>query len=125
MLASSSGSTSTICLYDRRVLRAIKGAVNRGVTVSVIVDGKPYGMSRTVVEREVAALQQTGAHVKMAPSRFEGTSRFNHTKYAVSHGEALVGSANRDWSAFHRDRDYTYTSSDPGRRRRPATHLLC
>ena len=100
-------------LHDRRVLRAIRAAVNRGVTVFVIVDGKPYGMSNSTVQREIAALRQTGAHAETAPPRFEGAYRFDHAKYAVAHGEALIESGNWDWSAFHRDRDYVYISSDP------------
>ncbi len=100
-------------LASKPVLQAITADVRRGVKTYVIVDGEPYGMSRTAVARELAHLRATGAHVHIAPNRFEGRYRFDHAKYAVSHGEVLIGSANWDWSAFHRDRDYIDSSANP------------
>jgi Phosphatidylserine/phosphatidylglycerophosphate/cardiolipin synthases and related enzymes len=100
-------------LTSKPVLQAIAADVHRGVKTYVIVDGKPYGIPRSAVIRELAHLRATGAHVHIAPKRFEGRYRFDHAKYAVSHGEVLIGSANWDWSAFHRDRDYIDRSENP------------
>lgn len=100
-------------LASKPVLQAITADVRRGVKTYVIVDGKPYGMSQGRVARELAHLRATGAHVQVAPKRFEGRYRFDHAKYAVSHGEVLIGSANWDWSAFHHDRDYIDNSASP------------
>ncbi|SIR29452.1 MULTISPECIES: phospholipase D-like domain-containing protein [Acidiphilium] len=100
-------------LASKPVLRAIKADVRRGVKTYVIVDGEPYGISRSLVSRELAHLRATGAHVHVAPKRFEGRYRFDHAKYAVSHGEVLIGSANWDASAFHHDRDYIDRTASP------------
>jgi cardiolipin synthase len=100
---------------DAHILQAISGDVHRGVKVCVVVAGNPYRLSQNV-SREAAALQQAGAVVKFAPSQFEsawGHRSFDHAKYAVAANEALIGTANWDRSAFSRNREYIYISSDP------------
>ncbi|MGC9271457.1 phospholipase D-like domain-containing protein [Acidiphilium sp.] len=100
-------------LASRAVLGAIAAEHARGIPVRVIIDGKPYRMSHRLVAREIARLRASGAEVRTAPARFEGGYRFDHAKYAVSGGRALIGTANWDDSAFHRNREYICTSGDP------------
>lgn len=100
-------------LTSKPILGAINGAVQRGVAAFAIVDGRPYRMSRKRVRKEIAAIAATGAKVEAAPARFEGTRRFDHAKYAVTNGPAIIGTANWDWSAFHRNREYLDTTDNP------------
>jgi cardiolipin synthase len=102
-------------LDDAHVLQAISDDVRRGVKVYVVIAGNPLGLEGRVNE-EGAALQQAGAVVKIAPPQFESSGRysnFDHAKYAVSMNEGLVGTANWSTSAFYKNREYIYTSSDP------------
>jgi phosphatidylserine/phosphatidylglycerophosphate/cardiolipin synthase-like enzyme len=100
-------------LSSKPILLAIAADVRRGVKTYVIVDGAPYRMSRATVAREISQIKATGANVHIAPARFEGRYRFDHAKYAVSYGEILIGSANWDRSAFHRNREYIERSTAP------------
>jgi phosphatidylserine/phosphatidylglycerophosphate/cardiolipin synthase-like enzyme len=100
-------------LSSRLILGAIAADHERGVPVRVIVDGRPYRMAHHLVAREIARLRASGALVRTASARFEGDYRFDHAKYAVSGGKALIGTANWDYSAFHRNREYLCTSDDP------------
>ncbi len=98
-------------LTDRRVLRAMRAAVRRGVRVRVIIERRPYGDRPAA---ELGRIRQTGAHLRFPPGRFARHYVFDHAKYMVS-GHALeVGSANFTWSTFHRDRDYIWTTRTPG-----------
>lgn len=99
-------------ISDRRVIRAIRGTVARGVPVFILVDGHPYGMSSRSVRRELKRLEETGAHVEIAPPCFGADEGFDHAKYAVTSGVALIGTANWSKTSFHRDRDYLYTTSN-------------
>lgn len=99
-------------ISDRQVMRAIRGTVARGVPVFIMVDGHPFGMSSRRVGRELKALKATGAHVEVAPPRFEGAYAFDHAKYAVTSGAVLIGTANWSWASFHIDRDYIDVTSD-------------
>ncbi|MDA8390554.1 MAG: phospholipase D-like domain-containing protein [Gammaproteobacteria bacterium] len=98
-------------LTDRRVLRAMRAAVQRGVRVRVIIDRHPYGDRPAA---ELGRIRQTGAQLRFPPGRFARPYVFDHAKYMVS-GHALeIGSANFTWSTFHRDRDYIWTTRTPG-----------
>lgn len=99
-------------LSDRKILQVIHGTVEQGKPVFVIVDGHPFGMSEKEVQKEIKNISETGADVKIAPPQFEGSSRFDHAKYSVAGNEALIGSANWSWSAFHHNRDYLITTSN-------------
>lgn len=100
-------------LSSRTILRVIAADHERGIQVRVIVDARPYRMAHRLVTREIARLRSSGADVRTAPARFEGGYRFDHAKYAVSGSKALIGTANWDDSAFHRNREYLCTSGDP------------
>jgi phosphatidylserine/phosphatidylglycerophosphate/cardiolipin synthase-like enzyme len=103
-------------LDDRKLLSAVRDAVLRGVDVRVMVEPKPYGMKPWQVRKEVRAIEATGAHFRYVPSRFvsgDGVYRFYHAKYVVSGHEAEIGTANLDWSAFRRNREYLYTTMNP------------
>jgi len=110
-------------LDDQQILQAISKDVRRGVNVCVIIAGNPYGLVQNV-SSEMAALQQAGATVQLAPPQFEGSwghYAFDHAKYAVAPNEALIGTANWDHAAFSRNREYIYTSNDPALLRALAT----
>ncbi|WP_287787622.1 phospholipase D-like domain-containing protein [Acidiphilium sp.] len=100
-------------LNSRLILRAVAAARRRREPVNVIIDGRPYRMSHRLVTKEIARIKATGAKVKAAPPRFDRAFRFDHAKYAVTTGKALIGTANWDYSAFHRNREYVLTTSDP------------
>lgn len=100
-------------LSDRGILRALQDAARRGVHVRIILDGRPYRMSPAKVEREFAEARATGASVRQAPVRFEGRYVFDHAKYVCSGHACEVGTANFDWSAFHRNREYLWVTSQP------------
>ena len=100
-------------LASRPILHAMAAAQRRGRLVRVIIDGRPYKMSRHLVAREMAMIKATGAEVKVAPARFDQAFRIDHAKYAVTSRRALIGTANWDYSAFHWNREYILTTSDP------------
>lgn len=109
-------SVGVYYLSDRPILRALAEAHRRGVDVRVIVEGKPYGMKPWQVRKEERAIEATGAQLKLAPYRFTSHGNqyaFYHAKYAVNGHEAEVGSANMDWSAFHKNREYLYVTQNP------------
>ncbi len=101
------------CYYFNDFNPAIRAAVRRGVVVRVMVDPRPYRISRRLVETEIARLRRDGAHVVMPPARFTGAYRFDHAKYMVTNSAALVSTANFDWSAFHRNREYIDITRNP------------
>ncbi|MDD4937378.1 MAG: phospholipase D-like domain-containing protein [Acidiphilium sp.] len=100
-------------LADRQILRAIHQAILNGVITYVILEQHPYRMSSRLVAKEVDRLRAIGAHVKFAPDRFDTGYRFNHIKIAITAGAALIGTANWDYSAFHRNREYLYVTRSP------------
>lgn len=100
-------------LSSRPVLAAIHHDHMRGIAVRVIVDGRPYRMAHRLVAAEIARIRAAGGDVRIAPERFEGETRYDHAKYAVSGDHILIGTANWDYSAFHHNREYLYTSADP------------
>ena len=109
-------SVGVYYLSDRPILRALKAAHERGVDVRVIVEGKPYGMKPWQVKKEEREIEATGATLHLAPYRFTSHGdhyAFLHEKVACSGYECEIGTANFDWSAFHRNREYLYVTKDP------------
>lgn len=101
---------------DRPLLKALADARARGVHVEVIVEGKPYGIRPWQVRREEKAIQATGATLRLAPERFtshDGRYAFDHAKYICNNHACEIGTANFDWSAFHKNREYLYVTSNP------------
>ncbi|MFA7657779.1 phospholipase D-like domain-containing protein [Acidithiobacillus thiooxidans] len=109
-------SVGVYYLSDRPILRALKAAHARGVDVRVIIEGKPYGMKPWQVRKEEREIEATGAILHLAPYRFTSHGdhyAFLHAKYVCSGHECEIGTANFDWSAFHRNREYLYVTKDP------------
>ncbi|PKY10053.1 GTP-binding protein [Acidithiobacillus marinus] len=109
-------SVGVYYLSDRPILKALKAAHARGVEVRVIIEGKPYGMKPWEVRKEEKEIEATGATLKLAPYRFTSHGdhyAFLHAKYVVTGHEAEIGTANFDWSAFHRNREYLYVTQNP------------
>ena len=103
-------------LSSRKVLSALRAAHGRGVAVSVILDEHPYGMKPWQVHKEYEKARAAGATVRWAPRRFEavnGRFVYTHAKYVCNGHECEIGSANFDWSAFHRNREYLYVTRNP------------
>ena len=100
-------------LSDRGILRSLADAVRRGVHVRIILDGRPYKMAPARVRREFAEARATGASVQQAPARFEARYVFDHAKYVCSAHACEIGTANFDWSAFHRNREYLWVTRQP------------
>ena len=100
-------------LSDRGILRSLADAVRRGVRVRIILDGRPYKMAPAKVQREFAEVRATGASVQQAPARFEMRYVFDHAKYICSSHVCEIGTANFDWSAFHRNREYLWVTRQP------------
>lgn len=100
-------------ISDRNIVQAIRARVEAGGDTLVILEPKPYGMSRSAVAREYAELKETGANVIDAPERFANGHAFDHAKYAVSGNEALIGTANWSFAGFSRNCEYLYITSDP------------
>ncbi|MDR7927349.1 phospholipase D-like domain-containing protein [Acidithiobacillus thiooxidans] len=103
-------------LSDRPILQALKTAHARGVDVRVIIEGKPYGMKPWQVRKEEQEIEATGAILHLAHYRFTSHGdhyAFLHAKYVCSGHECEIGTANFDWSAFHRNREYLYVTKDP------------
>ena len=100
-------------LSDRGILRSLADAVRRGVHVRIILDGRPYKMAPAKVRREFAEARATGANVQQAPARFEARYVFDHAKYVCSAHACEIGTANFDWSAFHRNREYLWVTRQP------------
>lgn len=102
-------------LSDRPILRALAAAHARGVDVRVIIEGKPYGMKPWQVKKEERAIEATGATLHLAPSRFTSQAdryAFYHAKYICNGHKCEISTANFDWSAFHRNREYLYATSN-------------
>ncbi|OCX85985.1 phospholipase D-like domain-containing protein [Acidithiobacillus thiooxidans] len=109
-------SVGVYYLSDRRILRALKAAHAHGVNVRVIIGDKPYGMKPWQVRKEEREIEATGATLHLAPYRFTSHGdhyAFLHAKYVCSGHECEIGTANFDWSAFHRNREYLYVTKDP------------
>ncbi len=100
-------------LSDRGILQSLADAVRRGVHVRIILDGRPYRMALAKVQREFAEARATGARVRQAPARFEARYVFDHAKYVCSAHACEIGTANFDWSAFHRNREYLWVTRQP------------
>ena len=106
-------SAGVYYLADRPILTALKAAHARGVDVRVIIEGKPYGMKPWQVRREEKAIEATGATLRLAPYRFTSHGShyaFQHSKYLCNGHECEIGTANFDWSAFHKNREYLYVT---------------
>lgn len=102
-------------LSSRKILSALRDAHARGVAVRVILDERPYGMKPWQIREEVRNVDATGATLHWAPARFEaapGRYVFDHAKYCCSLHSCEIGTANYDWSAFHRNREYVYVTRD-------------
>ena len=92
---------------SKRVVGALRAAVERGVAVRVLLDGSPVGGVEASQAAATAALVDAGVavrHVDGEAARF----RFHHPKYAVVDDRALVltenwkpsgtgGASNRGW----------------------------
>ena len=103
-------------LSDRQILQALAAARRRGVQVRVIIDGRPYGMRPWRVRKEEREILATGAALHLAPYHFTSHGdqpAFYHAKYCCNGQECAIGTANFDWSAFHRNREYLYLTRDP------------
>ena len=75
-------SLNVYYLSSRPILNALRAAHARGVTVRVIIDEHPYGMKPWMIQKEVRAVQATGAALHWAPPRFEaapGRYVFDHS----------------------------------------------
>ena len=110
-------------MTSKAVERALQQDCRRGVRVRVMIETKPYRAHR-LVKKERRALSGGCIHWKAAPSRFERRYVFDHAKYVVadagtSHASAELGTANFTWSAFHRNREYLWTTQ-----RHALTHSL-
>jgi phosphatidylserine/phosphatidylglycerophosphate/cardiolipin synthase-like enzyme len=100
-------------LDNRRILDAIRGKVQSGEAVYLILEPQPYGISASLVSREFQEAKSTGAYIVPAPPEFSTGDVFDHAKYAVAQNEALIGTANWDTSAFRKNREFIYTTMDP------------
>ncbi len=104
-------------LSSRPVIHALAHAVGRGVRVRVILDEHPYGMKPWQIRKEADAVQAIGGRLHWAPTRFEaapGRYVFDHAKYVCNGHECEIGTANFDWTAFHRNREYLDLTRNPG-----------
>jgi phosphatidylserine/phosphatidylglycerophosphate/cardiolipin synthase-like enzyme len=100
---------------DNRIINALRQAKDRGIKVRIIIDGKPYGLSREKVKNELIDAQKIGAKIKEAPSRFEKHGRdyvFDHAKYVCSLNRCEIGTANYSYEAFHHNREYLVVTSN-------------
>jgi phosphatidylserine/phosphatidylglycerophosphate/cardiolipin synthase-like enzyme len=104
-------------LDDQNILEAIARAHSRGVSVHVIIAGKPYGMSPAKVAAERQEIARTGASVKYAPARFESSGhkwRFFHIKSMGTGHEVEIGSPNLTYAGLSgKDIDDFYISKNP------------
>ena len=105
-------------LSSGKMLDALRAAHARGVTVRIILDQRPYHMKPAMVSREWQKAKDTGASVQWAPRRFEMSRSahhyaFYHAKFLCTQHTCEIGSANFDWSAFHRNREYLDITSNP------------
>ena len=105
-------------LSSGKMLDALRAAHARGVNIRIILDQRPYHMKPSMVSREWQRAKATGASVQWAPSRFEMNRSahhyaFYHAKYLCTQSTCEIGSANFDWSAFHRNREYLDITSNP------------
>ena len=106
-------SAGVYYLSDRPILNAMKAAHARGVDVRIIIEDRPYGMKPWQVRKEEKAIAATGATLHLAPYRFTshgGHYAFQHAKYLCNGHECEIGTANFDWSAFHKNREYLYVT---------------
>ncbi len=93
---------------SRPLLRALGSAHRRGVLVRVILEPRPYGFSASRIAREYQLLRATGATVTWASQ-----PGLDHAKYICNRSSCEIGTANYDWSAFHRNREYLYVTANP------------
>jgi phosphatidylserine/phosphatidylglycerophosphate/cardiolipin synthase-like enzyme len=105
-------------LSSGKMLDALRAAHARGVVVRIILDQRPYHMKPSMISREWQKVKATGASVQWAPTRFEMNRSahhyaFYHAKYLCTQSTCEIGSANFDWSAFHRNREYLDVTSNP------------
>lgn len=105
-------------LSSGKMLDALRAAHGRGVNVRIILDQRPYHMKPAMISLEWQRAKATGASVQWAPTRFEMSQSahhyaFYHAKYLCTQSTCEIGSANFDWSAFHRNREYLDVTSNP------------
>lgn len=92
---------------SERVVTALRAAVERGVTVRVLLDGSPVGGVEDSQATTTAALVDAGVAVRHVDGE-AARLRFHHPKYAVVDDRALVltenwkpsgtgGASNRGW----------------------------
>lgn len=91
-------------LTDHALIQALRQAAARGVTVQVLIDGRPYHDASAVTTTE-SAFAGSRVHLKTAPARFEGSYAYDHAKYLVvdpgtPQAVAILGSPNGTASAF-------------------------
>lgn len=101
-------------LTSRAVMRALQADCSHGIKVRLILDTRPY-RARRVLDREKRHLAHMCVDWKAAPPRFQGHYRFSHAKYVIAdpgsaHAMAELGTANFTWSAFHKNREYLWTT---------------
>jgi len=80
-------------LSSDRVVRELLGAHRRGVTVEVLVDGRPVGGLPAPAAAALDRLDRAGISVEVVGGDRD-RYQFHHAKYAVVDGRALVTSEN-------------------------------
>lgn len=96
-------------LSDRKIIRSLEKARQRGVKVAVMLEHHPFGGgSLNIRTRE--ELSRTGAAVKWTNSRFALT----HEKtIVIDNKEALILGQNLTASSFSRNREYDVIDTNP------------
>ncbi len=112
--AQRSVSIEVYLLTNQRILSAIRNDTARGIRVRILLDAKPWRMTKKVPE-ELAAARAAGASVRLSPPRFDRPYVFDHAKTLIidSGREYLIGTANFSWPAFHQNREYLWIGQNP------------
>ena len=101
-----------ICvLEDPLVLQSLKGAIDRGVRVRVIVDRGKYEALPSEQGNLAAYLTGAGAQLHLSNPIFP---RSFPKVILIDERYALIGSACLDTTTFVQYRDYAYVSDEPG-----------
>ncbi len=94
-------------ITDKGIIQAIKVRdENGGAKTIVILEPHPFGVSKSLVDREEAELEDAGAQVVFPPDRFTDGRVFDHAKYAVAENEAMIGTANLTEAAARKNREF-------------------
>ncbi len=92
---------------DKSIIKEIKDKAKTDIDLRIIVDGRPYGINGSDgTENEIKILKDTGARVRIAPSRFEKPNVFDHAKYMVTDNAGNIGTLNLTEAAFKKNREY-------------------